>query len=292
MSNLFKLSTDTLQETYQVRDVKVTVRHFERVAEKMNLEISAAHNLPVRTDYPLPLHGKMPALNVLLKSLQSQGITRVGCFASHGSNWAQGLPALAALYGFEKTIVVYATNPRAPNYPDWLKQARSLGATLVPVKPNMTAINSSQAKKLIEEEGAYFIPFGLDTEPVLTYLTNAMNFPDQLDNLVLCCGSGITLVGIVQHLIQFNKHIKRIIGVSSGRPVTALQKTLTDHVGAVDSAHVAHIDLREGYQYSQKLKTISAWPTHPYYELKAYDWLEKNIHTLDGAVWFLNMGLA
>lgn len=282
-----------LSSTYLVRGREVRVQHFERVAARMNFELQETGALPnLQTNMFLPLHGKMPALRELLKYLSTQGITRVGCFASHGSNWAQGVAVLASLYNFEKVQIVYATNPRAPKYPEWLKVARAHGAELVPIRPNMTAINSSQAKMLVEKHGAYFIPFGLDTAPVLEYLTEAMTFPNQLETLVLCCGSGITLVGIIQHLIKYEKKIKTIVGVSSGRPVKSIMETLTKHVD-LDAVyqHVDTLALHEGYTYSQIVNVVSPWPTHQWYERKAYDWLTKNIDSLQGEIQFLNMGV-
>lgn len=298
-AELTELQSFALDKTYQVEGIEVTVRHFERIAARMNQASRFISSIAQAEDSPLPLHGKMPALDKLLASCYAEGIQTVGCFASHGSNWTLGVPILGAVNGLSRYIIVYATNPRAPRYPDWLKLAQAHGAEIHPIRPNMTSINSSQAKTYVQSQGGYFIPFGLETLPAIEYLTEALAFPDDIGTLVLCAGSGITLSGVLLHLKKYNKRIQKIVAVSSGRPVGSIQETVvrvTNYVEAglfpeITQAPFGGIEYVSGYQYSQFIKPTAPWETHPYYERKVFDWLSKNIKTLQEPVWFLNMGI-
>lgn len=279
-----------LDKTYTVQNRQVTVRHFENIARTMNLRWEG--KIILNTN-PLPLHGKMPALEKLLLGQYAHGYTHVGAFASHGSNWAQGIAPLAFRIGYQKVSIVYATNPNKPTYPDWLEHAQAYGAELIPIRPNMTAINSAQAKKILAERGAYFIPFGLETRPVIDYLTEAMSFPETVETLVMCCGSGITLTGVILHAQKYNKRIPKIVGVSSGRSAKEILKTVARYSAPIQySQHVGALEIKEGYDYAQTLKETAPFSTHPYYERKAFDWLTQNIQTLHEPIHFLNMGVS
>ena len=46
----------------------------------------------------------------------------------------------------------------------------------------------------------------------------------------------------------------------------------------------------EGWEYTQKSEIQCPFPCHEYYDLKAWEWLTKNIESLTGTVLFWNIG--
>lgn len=245
---------------------------------------------------PLPPHYKMGALRELIKAKAKDGVTLIGAFASHGSNWVLGLPILCNEFQVQ-AVICYATNPRAPKLPDWLKEAREYGAHVEPLKPNMTAINSRQAQTYVESQEGYFIPFGLNAPEVIHWLTNTTDF-DAIPadaTLLMCAGSGITAAGLLLSLDRRKQTIANLFIVSTGRPLGALEKTISQHANAFlrQQAVSQFCELYDGYSYSQIPKVESPWPTHSYYERKAYDWLTQNVERLAQMqpLYFLNVGI-
>jgi 1-aminocyclopropane-1-carboxylate deaminase/D-cysteine desulfhydrase-like pyridoxal-dependent ACC family enzyme len=75
-----------------------------------------------------------------------------------------------------------------------------------------------RAEKIASENGFTLVHFGINLENNKETLVNAianqvMNLPDELDNLIIPCGSGVTTAGIIIGLKLFNKKVKRIIPV-------------------------------------------------------------------------------
>jgi hypothetical protein len=85
---------------------------------------------------------------------------------------------------------------------------------------NHVAICFAQAKRQVEALGGVMLPFGLECQEAVTGVAKeAARIPVEIcaGTVVLCCGSGVTLAGLLTGLKQLPQ---RLIGISSGRSLT------------------------------------------------------------------------
>lgn len=139
---------------------------------------------------------------------------------------------------------------------------------------------SSGLKKLQEENGGknfLIVKFGIDFEknPVVIDCIAAQvkNIPNELDNLVIPTGSGITAGSILRGIKKYGKKIKKIHVVHiSGED---RRKKIMGIEGGVDYKYVEDTT----YSYSKKLKfpVPDGFALDWIYEAKAYDWMLHNI---------------
>lgn len=243
---------------------------------------------------PLPSHYKVNVLREIVAA-KSKTYALIGAFGYAGSSWQRGLPLLCNERGVQSTLC-YATNPRNPKLPEWVRQAKESGAHIEYLKPNIGAINARQAQKHIEAQGGYFLPFGLDTPELTTHLMN-MDFGEIPNDatLVTCAGSGATLAGLLSNRQAHRQYLQNVIAVSAGRPLGALEKSISAKVDAYTRNQIVlrRFELVDGYSYSQIPKVESPWPTHSYYERKAFHWVTQNVERLAQMqpLYFLNVGI-
>src|SRR5688572_11041885 len=256
-------------------------------------EIHHIKNIPVivlredkRYAAPLPHHMKMGALEKICIEAKEDGYKTIGCFCTTHGIWPFGLPYLAALHGL-KSIVCYPTN-KIEKVPYQLLDAlnsEELDFELKLFKPNMVSINGSQARKYIEEQGGYYVPFGVDHETAVETIANQFSVKE-LGTLIVPCGSGVTLAGVLRSIRQNKSKVEVIKAVAAHTPrILEIQRTIQKY-----EELPFNLDWRGAYDYGDIPDIECPWDAHPYYELKAYDWLYKNIERLPQPIAFLNIG--
>lgn len=258
-------------DVFEIKGVPVTVRREDK-----------------RFTSPLPPHGKMGVLDMLCKKAKADGYKMIGCFGSKYSNWIIGLPYIANRYGLKSIICYPAKTLKA--CPPWLihtvHNSRVKGFQLHLLHPNMVTINQSQAKSHVEKRGGFFIPFGFDMPEVVNALWEQFfGMPKELGTIVLSCGSGITLSGILRTIRMGNHDVKKIIGISSGRAIKSILATVSKYEKVP-----SYLKLYQPYEYAEVPEIECPWAAHDHFELKAYDWMYKNIKRLREPIYFVNIG--
>ena len=140
---------------------------------------------------------------------------------------------------------------------------------------------TSRLKKL-QEAGTgnnfFIIKFGIDVEknPIVIdcIADQVKNIPNDLDNLIIPTGSGITAGGVLRGIKKYKKKIKKIYVVHiSGQD-------RNKKINEIES-DVPYIYIKgTGYKYPQKVKQYDTegFSLDWIYEAKAYDWM---LHNLD-----------
>jgi len=136
--------------------------------------------------------------------------------------------------------------------------------------------------KDLQQDGSgknfYIIKFGIEVElnPVVVDCISdqVRNIPDNLDNLVIPTGSGITAGAILRGIKKYRKEVKNIYVVHiSGEDREKKIKEIED---GVPYEYI----MGTGYKYSKKVKlnVVDGFELDYIYEAKAYDWM---MHHLD-----------
>jgi 1-aminocyclopropane-1-carboxylate deaminase/D-cysteine desulfhydrase-like pyridoxal-dependent ACC family enzyme len=123
----------------------------------------------------------------------------------------------------------------------------------------------------------YIIKFGIDIDRnpvVIDCIANqAENLSDNLDNLVIPCGSGITSGAILRGIKKYGKKVKTIYVVHvSGEDRRSIIKKIENSIPYIYVKGT-------GYRYGQEVMMTVAEKLNldSIYEAKAYDWMTKHI---------------
>jgi hypothetical protein len=251
----------------------------------------------LRVGEPFVAHGKTPALIKLFEKLGDEGWASVSCFASRGSDWALNAAICASNEEIELTIFSQQATKNFP-VPEFIERARDEhGAKIEFIRVNTTPIMSGQAKKIAHARDSFFIPFGLELKIVIDELSERLRgIAAKSPTLVLCAGSGVTLGCALRAALYDQQRFVKVVAVSSGRSARAITTTATRVASLHDRVlgdAVQELLVIEGGRYGDAASEPaieSPWPTHVFYERKAFAWLHENVARFDKEmIGFLNM---
>jgi hypothetical protein len=237
--------------------------------------------------WPAPPLGKLRGAIGLLRKLYGEGVRLVGCWDTRVSALGQGIAVLAKQFRGLRVIVAYPAN-QGSIIPEPLRIASNLGAEVLPVRAGRINISFAEARKRVEERGGILLPFGLDCiESVAAIQKEAAKIPDQAiagGTLIVSCGSGVTMAGLIRGL---GHRPSRFVGVSSGRSVERIELCLSKYV----ERYFSDVEIiPPKHAYSEKLAISCPFPSHPNYDLKAWNFLQQNLRSLRRPVLFWNVG--
>jgi len=255
-----------------------------------------------REDLSCPLPGppfsKMRGLYSRMKSLKDSGVKTVGYMETAVSMAGWGISYCASL--LKMRAVIYE-----PTYKDGIKRGllplhtrkwTELGAEIRPIKAQILKVNHYMAKKALYEEfgeDAYMLELHLLSKEAVE--ENEAEWKrtdtDRFKSVVINVGSGTICSGLVRSC--FGNKGKRFVAVTCAvKDVARLTEDIRVKSGVPVNGLVG-VPLRvvnSGYQYTEACETKCPFPSHRYYDNKAWDWLGKNIRDLKGPVLFWNIG--
>ena len=155
--------------------------------------------------------------------------------------------------------------------------SQKLGAKIYGVgNPNPSGYKLD-VKKLKDELGYYEIKFGMNSESVIDTTSHQVkNIPNELENLVVICGSGLNLLGILKGIVRYKKKINNVYGITLSKFFDENKKLYYDNL--VDKEKYKgqlHI-IRSPYPYQRLLKTDIPFLDMTY-ESKSYSFMTENI---------------
>lgn len=237
---------------------------------------------------PAPPLGKLRGLRVVLNRLYAEGERLVGCWDTRVSKLGQGLAACCKEFQNLRCIVSYPARKHEV-VPEPVEAAERLGAMVHPVPASRLTICYARARAFVADAGGLMLPFGLECrEAVEAVGSEASRVPPELvegGTVVVSCGSGVTLAGIIQGL---QARPARIVGVSAGRSLVNIRSCLKRYIDQLPT----FLDLRPALlAYSESPASVTApFPTHPNYDLKAWAFLLQNAASFDEPILFWNVG--
>lgn len=144
------------------------------------------------------------------------------------------------------------------------------------------AILHARAKEIAEKENSFIVQYGINLTGHSEVLLGAVaaqveNIPDEIENLVMTCGSGITSSGVMIGLHRFNKRVKNVHLVATAPDRRAfIHDTLKQH--GADRDFLYH-DLfhTPGFSYEKPARAIwGGIRLHPHYEAKTMLWFRNS----------------
>lgn len=197
--------------------------------------------------------------------------------------------AVAKGLGVPCTIMYGGTTARRLAELDYPRLCSRLGAEIrIVAETGRTSAITARAAALAQQTGRLLIRYGFDMRGNLDCFLGSVaeqvqNIPERLENLVVTCGSAITIVGILYGLSLYGKRVKNVygIGVAPNREakINEYARLIAEsgHKGEITTP-LRYIDafrLYKGFKYEDKVAACYHGITfHPRYEAKTFRWLQ------------------
>lgn len=179
------------------------------------------------------------------------------------------------------------------------EKSLSFGAELIGISAGRSAILYHRAKKMLPS-GGYMMPNALklveSVEETAAEVGRTFRGPSDtvgrtpcfVDHMVVPASSGTIAAGVIKGLAKQNWEGTVWIHLGYDRPRKAVRDYLLKTSGGFGAATVEIVN--EGYAYKDSVKAECPFPCNPYYDLKTWKWLDKEISKMDGEVMLWNIG--
>lgn len=223
--------------------------------------------------------GKLRQCYFLIEDIKKKYNKVISCCSIY-SPQAPITASVAKYFGLKCEIYYGGTTPERVLKYRMPYISKQYGAQItIASKSGIHSILYNKAKSKAIENHWFVVDYGFNLTDKRDLLLNAVskqvqNIPDELDNLVITCGSGITTSGVLIGLKQYNKKVKNIYLVCTAPDRTELIKK---NVGNIPFA-VHRIDLfhQKGFKYENGLtEYIEGIKLHPNYEAKSFNWIKQ-----------------
>jgi len=255
------------------------------------------------TPPPGPTFSKMRGLLKRLQLLKDKGYETVGYTESSISMAGWGVAWLAPKVGmkaviFDPQYVESNTEPHLKILEYHRFKWKELGAEIVPIKAGMVKVNYHICKAILNEKypKSIMLPLGLPFEETIDETARVARwYNGHFKTVVVCIGSGTICAGLIRGMPQAD-----IFGVMSRSPgsdkaaalkcVRIFEKAGVLQAGLFGREKPGFAIIDDKWKYTDPSKVEAPFPCHPYYDLKAWEWLIKNITKFEQPILFWNIG--
>jgi len=248
---------------------------------------------------PGPTFSKVRGLLKCLEKLKSNGIETVGYTESSVSMAGWGTAWLAPKVGLKAVIYdpQYVENNKDQEHLKVLnfhrKKWQELGAEIIPIKAGMVKVNYNICKKNLAQRypNSVMLPLGLPFQETIDETARiASQCNGKFKSVVVCIGSGTICAGIIKGMPS--THVYGIMSRSGN--VFNKKKSILSKAVILDQGLIGlNLDfdcIDPGWKYTQRSYVDCPFPCHPYYDLKAFEWMVKHIDELQEPILFWNIG--
>ena len=236
---------------------------------------------------PYPQLAKLRGVCDLIEKLKIRGVKKIGCFDTRVSHAGWGVSAACKEHGIE-CHVYFPYLVAMTELAEQQKKSQELGAILHKLKGGRTAVLYSQAKKHAEINKIYMLPLGLVCqETVLNVRKEALMIPKEYKSIVVSTGTGTILSGLI-----LGSKNRKIYAVSAGMSEKKQKKrilglwSLANYEADFKNVHFHQADT----DYYTEENRVCPFPSHEYYDRKAFKWMMENFDDLEKPVLFWNIG--
>lgn len=248
-----------------------------------------------------PPFSKVRGLHRHMLYLKESGITTVGYVETAVSMAGWGVAWVAKQLNMKAVIFAPTFLNPLPIYLYHEKKWREFGAEVIPIDAGMAKVAYYVCKKALSKlypKISVLLPLGLPFKETVEstakeYKITRANYV--IDNLVCCVGSGTILAGILKGISETSRNQRPTVYGIMCREGNK-RKKLESIMGKAGlmygplSSPTKVVIIDEGWGYTEESLECCPFPCHPYYDLKAWEWLVKNIKTLKGNTIFWNIG--
>lgn len=182
-------------------------------------------------------------------------------------------------------------------YPAICKELGSI--IMIPTKMAYTSVLNSHANKMADELGLYNVRYGFDLISNLDVFVGSVarqvsNIPDEIDNLIVTVGSGITLIGILYGIAICDKNVRNVIAVGCApnrvQKINEYANLIYIYTGTTlpldKLRYVDAFNTMKGFKYENTATQVyEGLIFHPRYEAKTFSWVKSQEFQGDTLFW-------
>ena len=227
---------------------------------------------------------------LILKNLEQAKNGVITCCSIHSPQGAI-TSALCRDLGIKCTIFYGGTTyEKLATYKNQQLIAYLGGNMEIVTKMGRMSVLHSIARKRQETTHEFIVEHGVDLMNNIDCFLDSVawqvqNLPNDLDNLIITCGSGISTTGILYGLKLYNKNVKNIILVGVAPNRTDKVKNNLKTLSEITNLHLNDIEFKyidlfntKGFRYEKEVKAEHCGIIlHPNYEAKTYKWIVDNV---------------
>jgi 1-aminocyclopropane-1-carboxylate deaminase/D-cysteine desulfhydrase-like pyridoxal-dependent ACC family enzyme len=278
---MIKLNDDTPVEVYKVKDYQVLVKREDLAAP-----------------YGGPPFSKIRGLVPYLEKLKKEGYKNIGYVETSISMAGWGVAWVC--HHLKLHCVIF--DPQYKGASGLLehhrKQWKKWGAELRPIPAGMARVNWNVVHQSFNGMDDFLLPLGLPL-PTTVFATAQVARQTQkqhnFNTIVVNVGSGTICAGIllgVSNSISIHGVMGRT-SASSQRGLSHKIQFIYQKAGVLNKGLLGKNNLKlhdPGWEYAERSTASCPFPTHGWYDLKAFQWLKENIERLRHPVLFWNIG--
>lgn len=249
-----------------------------------------------------PPFSKIRGLYERLEVLKSQGYENIGYVETSISMAGWGVSWVCKELGLKSIIYnpIYKNEQKNKKAMAFLNYHRKKwiqnGAEVVDIPAGRAKVNFYKSRKELNYyyDNSIMLELGLPLEETVKLTSKELIQTQEIDrvkSLVVSVGSGTILSGIIRGLSYLCKDIK-IYGVLCRKTNNLNHKLKVIRYKALGE-ELSGIDLSlidNGWEYSESSYFDCPFKTHPFYDLKAWEWLNSNLNIIEHPVMFWNIG--
>ena len=249
-------------------------------------------------DPPAPPFSKIRGLYSHLKKLKSRGVSVVGYTETAISMAGWGVAWVCSELGMKAVLYDPQYKVTPPLLKFHRKQWIQFEPEIVPIPAGRAKVGYYISRKhLLDAYGPNAVMLGLGIPLEETIAETATEWRRTMDGLpeppgttVVNVGSGTICAGIVRGWKEGEGKIIGVLGRSGSiwSKTRYIQTRAGQDVNGLLGPPFKMID--QGWKYTEKSRYKSPFPCHPYYDMKAWEWLSENINNLEPPVLFWNIG--
>lgn len=241
--------------------------------------------------------GKLRQCMMLTDSVLAvdNGVSCLFTYCSIHSPQAPITAASARLHGLSCYIVYGGAKVENIKKSPMPRLAMKYGANiLIGARSGRHTILHARTRELAKNKHGFIVQYGINLNGYGDVLLNAVaaqckNLPDNIENLVMTCGSGITSSGVMIGLHKYNKNVRNIHLVATAPDRrTFIHQTLANY-GADREFFYHDLFHTKGFQYEKGARAVwGGIRLHPNYEAKTMQWLaQSGLKLTDTLFWIV-----
>lgn len=166
-----------------------------------------------------------------------------------------------------------------------------------PVEKNIRASYEclkQRAEALAKARGLFVVQYGINLDDYGEVLLSAVaeqaqNIPDELDDLYITCGSGITASGVIVGIERYGKAVKNIHLISTAYDRREKVRATLQRYGAERPFQYHDLFHTPGFVYEKQQKMrVGGVKLHPQYEAKSMKYLvDHGLNTNNALFWIV-----
>ena len=248
---------------------------------------------------PGPPFSKCRGLYKHMEWLKGQGFTTVGYAESAISMAGIGVAYCAKELGMKAIIFDPQYKDETPELLEIHREKwKFFEAEVIPLKAGRTTINHYLGQKyLIETYGknAIMLPIGLRLQESVDETAKEWERTMKVirpDVTIVPVGSGTIFAGLIKGAVIGDGILVGIM-LYKGNRHSKLRQIYKKAGKIPGTFHVPQVKVflhDTKYEYNQKSEVDCPFPSHPFYDLKAWEWLGENISFTVGKILFWNIG--